>query len=163
MEDMRINRTHGSDEDFISLVKMLDHELWDELNEDQATYDPHNKVQDVKTALVLYVNNEPVACGCLREFSHGTTEIKRMFVRKDSRRKGLSKKILNELELWAKELGYQETILETSIHFNVAVSLYQSAGYSVIPNYGPYQGLKESICMKKVLKAGLPPAPPKEG
>ena len=146
-----IKRTHGLDPDFVELIRMLDHELWDELNEDQATYDPHNKVPDVPTALVIYVQGEPVAIGCLREYDKITAEVKRMFVKKNFRRQGLSKMILEELENWASEKGYSQTILETSIHFKVAINLYKTQGYTVIPNYGPYKDLPDSVCMKKEL------------
>ena len=42
-------------------------------------------------------------------------------------------------------------ILETSIHFKVARTLYQHAGFNIIPNYGPYKDLEESVCMQKIL------------
>ena len=137
----------------MALIRLLDHELWNELKEDQATYDPHNKVPDIDTALVIYLNDEPVAIGCFREYDKTTAEIKRMFVKKEHRGKGLSKRILDELEKWAAEKGYQFAILETSIHFAVAKNLYQTNGYSVIPNYGVYEGLPESVCMKKKLRS----------
>jgi putative acetyltransferase len=64
----------------------------------------------------------------------------------------LSKKILSVLEQWAKEENYRYAVLETSIHFTTARNLYTSTGYKVIPNYGPYSNLPESICMKKKLE-----------
>jgi putative acetyltransferase len=144
-----LKRTTTADPDFQFLVRKLDHELWDELNEDQATYDQFNKVPDIKTALLIYVNDEPAACGCYKEFDKDTIEIKRMFVQKNYRGLGLSKKILQELETWAKENNYRQAILETSIHFKTAKNLYQASGYSITPNYPPYVGLAESVCMKK--------------
>lgn len=149
--DYVIKRTTANDEDFQLLVKALDNELWNELKEDQATYDQYNYVIDIATAIVVYYKKEPVACGCFKEFDEHTVEIKRMFVQKDYRGKGLSKKILSELELWAKEKNYRSAVLETSIHFATARNLYSSNGYNVIPNYGQYANLPESVCMKKVL------------
>jgi putative acetyltransferase len=75
-----------------------------------------------------------------------------MYVDKNYRGKGISKIVLYELEKWAVENGYEYAILETSIHFNTAQNLYKQSGYIVIPNYDQYEGLKESICMKKKLK-----------
>jgi putative acetyltransferase len=146
-----IKRTTSRDPDFQMLIKQLDHELWVELEEDQATYDQFNNVEDVATALVLYLENEPVSCGCFKRFDGNSVEIKRMFVRKDKRGRGLSKKILSELEKWAKEENYEDAVLETSIYFDTARKLYSSSGYHAIPNYGPYADLPESICMKKHL------------
>jgi putative acetyltransferase len=144
-----IKRTTSADKDFQMLITHLDHELWNELKEDQATYDQFNKVPDISTVLIIYQGQQPVACGCFKEIDANTVEIKRMFVEKEWRRKGLSKLILNELEQWAMEKGFENAILETSIHFTTARQLYESSGYTIIPNYPPYQGLTESVCMKK--------------
>ena len=67
-----IKRTTANNEDFQLLVKKLDHELWVELEEDQATYDQYNTVLDIQTAVVIYRNNEPVACGCFKQFDKAT-------------------------------------------------------------------------------------------
>jgi putative acetyltransferase len=144
-----IKRTTSADKDFQMLITHLDHELWNELKEDQATYDQFNKVPDISTVLIIYQGQQPVACGCFKEIDANTVEIKRMFVEKEWRGKGLSKLILNELEQWAMEKGFENAILETSIHFTTARQLYESSGYTIIPNYPPYQGLTESVCMKK--------------
>jgi GNAT superfamily N-acetyltransferase len=146
-----IKRTTANDDDFRLLVKKLDHELWVELEEDQATYDKYNALPDLPTAVLAYYHDEPVACGCFKSFDDDTVEIKRMFVCKEQRGKGLSKKILNELEQWAKEENYKYAVLETSIHFTTARNLYAANGYRITSNYGPYINLPESVCMKKEL------------
>jgi GNAT superfamily N-acetyltransferase len=146
-----IKRTTANDAHFQFLVKNLDHELWNELKEDQATYDQYNVVVDIPTAVVAYSNEEPVACGCFKQFNEETVEIKRMFVQKNHRGKGLSKQILFELEQWAKEKNYRFSVLETSIHFTTARKLYTGNGYEITPNYGQYAGLPESVCMRKRL------------
>jgi putative acetyltransferase len=64
----------------------------------------------------------------------------------------LSKLVLKELEKWAEASGFLNAILETSVHFKAARSLYMNAGYTIIENYDQYKGLAESTCMKKVLK-----------
>ena len=109
----------------------MDNELWNELNEDQATYDQYNKVPDIEyCALYCMINEQPVASGCFKKYSNDTVEIKRMFVEKEYRGKGFSKLILKELEKWADELDLQYAILETSVHFKAARKLYTNAGYS---------------------------------
>src|SRR4051812_40292580 len=112
-QNIFLKRTTAADKDFQLLVECLDHELWDELKEDQATYAPHNKVADIKTAVLIYVNEEPAACGCFKKFDEQTVEVKRMFVQKTYRGLGLSKKILNALEQWAVENSYHYALLET--------------------------------------------------
>jgi GNAT superfamily N-acetyltransferase len=151
MSSLSIKRTSTSNPHFQLLIKALDHELWVELKEDQATYDQFNKVPDIETAVLVYDGPEAIASGCFKEVDPNTVEIKRMFVQKNWRGKGISKIILRELEAWAKEKKFQFAILETSVHFKTARKLYESSGYEIIPNYGPYAGLEESVCMKKEL------------
>lgn len=148
-----LKRTTTGNQDFQFLISLLDHELWVELKEDQATYDGFNKVPDIDTAVIVYVGAEPVACGCFKKYDAETAEIKRMFVQKTWRGKGFSKAVLQELEKWAAEKGFRYAVLETSIHFTTARSLYESSHYCIIPNYPPYTGLAESICLKKELDA----------
>ena len=74
-----------------------------------------------------------------------------MFVLPEYRGHGIALKILNELELWAGELGYGEYILETGKKQPEAIRLYQKAGYSVIPSYGQYLNVENSVCMMKAV------------
>jgi putative acetyltransferase len=150
-EKIIVKRTSSSDKDFQLLIEKLDDELWNELNEDQSTYDQYNKVPGINTVIVIYENEKPVSCGCFKKYTDDTAEIKRMFVEKEHRGKGLSKLVLEELENWARESGFQNAVLETSVHFKTARSLYTHAGYEIITNYGQYAGLEESVCMKKEL------------
>lgn len=151
-----IKKTNTNDADFRLLISHLDNELWNELKEDQATYDQYNKVPGLPTAVLIYENKTAVACGCFKKHDDHTVEIKRMFVEKEYRRKGLSKMVLEALEKWAASQGFQYAILETSIHFEAAKTLYQNAGYAIIPNYDQYIGLEESVCMKKKLMSSQP-------
>ncbi|NOT93229.1 nitrate reductase associated protein [Ferruginibacter sp.] len=153
MEQQTIKRTTSNDKDFQLLIKQLDHELWNELQEDQATYDQYNKVPDLNTVVLVYVNDQPAASGCFKKYNADTVEVKRMFVVKEHRGKGLSKTILAGLEDWAMEQGFKYALLETSIHFIPATTLYKKSGYTIIPNYDQYKGLEESVCMKKDLTA----------
>jgi putative acetyltransferase len=51
-----IKRTTASDPHFKALIELLDHELWVELREDQATYDQFNYVPDIQTVVIVYIN-----------------------------------------------------------------------------------------------------------
>jgi ribosomal protein S18 acetylase RimI-like enzyme len=55
------------------------------------------------------------------------------------------------LEIWAKEVGYTYTILETGKNQPEAINLYQKQDYTIIPNYPPYEAIDNSVCMKKTL------------
>ena len=51
---VKIKRTRSSDVDFQTLTEQLDGDLWNELEEDQATYDQYNKVPGLNTVIVIY-------------------------------------------------------------------------------------------------------------
>ena len=74
-----------------------------------------------------------------------------MYVRPERRGAGIARMILSELETWAGEEGYMQSILETGIKQPEAIALYSRSGYRLIPNYPPYVDVAESICMKKEL------------
>jgi GNAT superfamily N-acetyltransferase len=75
-----------------------------------------------------------------------------MFVSPGSRNKGIASKILSELENWASELSYTKCVLETGKRQPEAVGLYKKNGYKLIPNYGQYTGVENSVCFEKELK-----------
>ena len=89
MGNQTIKRTTSNDKDFQWLIRQLDAELWGELKEGQATYDQYNKVPDLNTVAVVYADGQPAASGCFKNYNEDTVEIKRMFVVKEHRRKGL--------------------------------------------------------------------------
>ena len=98
-----------------------------------------------------YDDEVPVACGGFKEHDSESVEMKRVFVKKENRRQGLSKKVINELEKLVQAKGYKYAVLETGKKQIEAINLYKSSGYEMIENYGPYVGYENSICMKKDL------------
>ena len=72
-----------------------------------------------------------------------------MFVLPERRGNGIAGSVLTELESWAGELDFSECILETGWKQPEAVRLYQKSGYEIIPNYGQYAGVENSVCMRK--------------
>ncbi len=79
----------------------------------------------------------------------GAMEVKRMYTLPEYRGKGIAAAVLNELEKWAAELGCGRCVLETGMKQPEAIRLYEKSGYSVIPNYGQYAGLENSVCFEK--------------
>jgi putative acetyltransferase len=145
---MEILRTNSSNALFKILILKLDQELSDKYGELQKKYDQYNIIES-DTVVIAIDNKTPVGCGCYKKFDNDSAEIKRMFVDKSYRGQGISKKILKELENWAKEKGYKQTLLETGFRQSEAIGLYKGFGYKIIENYGQYIGIETSICMMK--------------
>ncbi|GAB3549884.1 GNAT family N-acetyltransferase [Spirosoma fluminis] len=149
---LSILRTAPDDNRFTALITELNADLRRRYGQQQAQFDPHNNVPaDAKVVLALD-GEIPVGCGCYKVLDEaGRVEIKRMYVRPESRRLGVARLILTELETWAAEEGHSFTRLELADKQPEAIALYRKLGYQRIANYGPYVAIAESICMEKAL------------
>ena len=147
----KLKRTNSNDQDFKSLIVLLDNDLHKINGELMLIYSQHNIIDPIETVVIAYMDDAPVGCGCFKKFAIDTVEIKRMFVIENQRGKGIASAILTELELWAAEIGYTQTILETGKRHHEALGLYKRFGYAVIEKYEPYVDIEESICMGKKL------------
>ena len=148
---IRIVRTDSGNEDFIALVRRLDAWLAEIDGKEHSFYAQLNKIDKIKNAIVLYEDDQPIACGAIREFEPGSMEVKRMYTLPQHRGKGIAGKVLHELEDWAAELGYSKCVLETGKRQPEAISLYKKSGYAAIPNYGQYVAVENSVCFEKIL------------
>ncbi len=150
---MELRYTDGADPDFIALCAMLD----DHLNalaggeERRSEYVPLNKLDHIHDAFVLYDGALPVGCASFKDYEPGVAEVKRVFVRENYRGRGLARKLMQAVEEHARQKGYRSLILETGKPLVSAVALYTNMGYHVIPNYGAYECMGESVCMRKEL------------
>lgn len=144
-------RTNSDNPDFRDLVRELDKDLWSRYDHDMEFYDKYNKIENNPTVVVAYLDRVPVGCACLKAKDVFIAELKRMFVKPECRGKSIGMGILNELESWARELSYKSIVLETGSKQPEAINLYKKAGFTPIPNYPPYIGLHDSICMGKDL------------
>jgi GNAT superfamily N-acetyltransferase len=148
---IRIVRTNSENTDFIELVKYLDADLAKRDGEEHSFYHQFNKIDKLKHVIVLYEHDRAIGCGAMKEILSDSMEIKRMYTVPEARGKGIASKVLQELEKWANELGYQKCILETGKKQPEAIALYKKSGYNLIPNYGQYAGIENSLCFEKVI------------
>jgi len=146
---IEIIKTNSENPDFIDLIAALDKNLWERYPELKANYWGNNVIELNPNVVIVYFEKKAVACGCFKKYEKNTIELKRMFVSPEARGMGLAKKIIQELELWADDLGFSFSVLETLYKQKEAISLYLKVGYSIVDNYEPYVGLENSICMKK--------------
>ncbi len=145
-------RTTSDNLDFQALVVLLDRDLSIRDGDEHAFYAQFNKIDNIQNVIVYYEDGVALGCGAFKKYDSETVEIKRMFVTPEHRGKGIAHAILTELEIWAAALNYSQCILETGVKQPEAIGLYQKAGYTIIPNYGQYENVENSVCMKKRCK-----------
>ena len=147
----KLLKTNSNHPDFQKLTRLFDDYLVEIDGDEKDFFAQYNQIY-IDNVIVCYEDEIAVGCGAFKEYEPTVAEIKRMFVLPEKRGKGIASTVLNALEIWAKENGFQHAILETSNQLTNAISLYKKSGYEVIPNYGQYIEVESSVCMKKILK-----------
>nr|WP_321223260.1 GNAT family N-acetyltransferase [uncultured Psychroserpens sp.] len=146
---IKIIRTDSKNKDFGNLVKELDAYLKVTDGDEHDFYNQYNSIDVLNHVVMAYNNDTPVGCGAFKKFNDTSVEIKRMFTKPEMRGSGIASNILNALEVWAKELNYKTCVLETGIRQKEAVSFYKKNQYQIIPNYGQYIHMDNSLCFEK--------------
>ncbi|MEC4052384.1 GNAT family N-acetyltransferase [Myroides odoratimimus] len=146
-----ITRTNSDNKDFLNLITELDKYLKTTDGDEHDFFDQYNKVDHINHVIVIYEDNHAIACGAIKEYDSHTMEVKRMYTSPIARGKGVASIVLAELEKWSLELGYTRCILEMGKLQTQAEILYRKNNYTVIPNYGQYEGVESSLCFEKVL------------
>ena len=100
-------------------------------------------------------DSRSIGCGAFRPLDRSVAEVKRMFIERAYRGRGMAKAILRHLEDEMRRRGFETSVLETGIKQPEAIGLYRSMGYFPIPAFGAYVGCKYSFCFAKGLQGRL--------
>lgn len=92
-----------------------------------------------------------VGCGGVKRFGTAYGEIKRMYVRPETRGLGLGKLMLQHLIDYTRQAGVSILRLETGIYQTEAISLYERFGFQRIPPFGEYTEDPNSLFYEKQL------------
>ena len=138
---MRFEYTDGNNKDFIELCHGLD----DFLNE--LVGGEENRADDIHDVIIAYDDDIPVGSASFKKYDDECAEVKRVFIKQEYRGKGISNTLMELLENAARKQGYHYLILESGEPLVAA----RKIGYKVIPNYGQYKDMPDSICMRKEL------------
>lgn len=149
---MEIRRLPFTHHDVVALVEEVQAEYTSRYGgPDETPLDPTMFDAPQGAFFVGYVDGTPAAMGGWRfradvnAFGQSAvTEIKRMYVAPRARRRGLARRILDHLELTAREAGAAVMVLETGIEQPEAISLYLSSGYSPVEGFGHYKWSSKS-------------------
>ena len=140
----------------ITLLTELDAEL-------NAAYTPDqrhglslaNLFQPHILFFLAYADNEPAGCGGVA-FYDGLAELKRMYVRPQSRGQGVAQAIVARLEQEARAREINRLVLETGDAQLAALRFYHRAGFTRCSAFGPYAAMPaasivRSIFLEKVI------------
>lgn len=147
-------RTDGKNEDFIENCRLLDMDLDRRVGKQikREKYAKFNQLDEIREAIVVYDDGKPVGGGAIRRYDDETVELKRVFVHNEYQGQGIGSRLVSLLIEWAAQLGYRRMILETGELLAESCAVYRKLGFTVIPNYGPYADMPESLCMAKAIQ-----------
>jgi putative acetyltransferase len=164
LQSFEIEREPLTSEIASALIATLNAELSALYPEPGATHfslDPSEVALGSGTFVVARLDGRPIGCGALRsvrdrelvrELGRGVGELKRMYVAREARGKGIGRALLDRLEGEARTLGLTQLVLETGTRQVEAIALYRRAGFKEIPPYGEYAASSTtSVCMAKEL------------
>ena len=147
-------RTDGKNEDFIENCRLLDMDLDRRVGRQikREKYQKFNQLDEIREAIVVYDHGRAVGGGAIRRYDDENIELKRVFVHNEYQGQGIGSRLVSLLIEWAAELGYRRMILETGELLAESCAVYRKLGFAVIPNYGPYADMPESLCMAKTIQ-----------
>lgn len=114
------------------------------------TLDPEELAAPNAQFLLARVDGRPVGCIAVVDMlRYG--ELKRLFVAASARGMGLGRRLVEEAEAVARDIGLSLLRLETGPELAPAVQLYRSLGYRDRGPFGDYADLPCSLFMEKRL------------
>jgi putative acetyltransferase len=153
MRTIEIKTVPPDDRDLHDLIGRLDRELL-ALYPAEGVFGVDFASPEVAkmTFCVAYANGTPAGCGAMKPLGGGAAELKRFFVERSFRGKGIASLILEHIEAAARRSGVAVMRLETGPKQPAAIALYRKFGYREIERYGEYAGCAHSYCMEKPLE-----------
>lgn len=90
--------------------------------------------------IVARSDGAPVGCGALKRLDADVGEIKRVWIAREMRGRGVASRLMDELETLARKVGFHTVKLDTNKALTEAHALYRKRGYRETERYNdnPY-------------------------
>ena len=167
------------DEAFLAVVDSFSRKAKAELAAlEKLEFQYNDKVSsdNIHDTIVVYKNNEAVACGGLTMYSEDRAELVDIYVEPEYENFGLEAEIVRRLEAKAKIKGYNWCVVKlntgrdkvlrevsSSIEsselistdklakdsFNETYNLYKRAGYRLMPDFGEYSEISDCLYLER--------------
>ena len=146
---MKTVLTDETDERFHNLVSELDKGYFERIGEDLKKYENYNEFKNPHIVILAMDGNNPVACASYRIFDEDSVEFKRVFVKKEYRKRGIAYCLIRNLEKIVMINNFKYSYIVTGKKNFAAINLYKKLDYQVIDNIGQFSDDDVVICMKK--------------
>ena len=142
---MNIQPISITDTTVLELFSQHDDFMIEFLGEDSHYYTRYTENEKIENVWVVYVENLPAGCIAYRTKADGVGEVKRLFLLKEYRGKGISKELMKAIEAHARSLGCTGLFLDTRITLEPAVSLYRIYGFDIVFQQGLYVQMRKEL------------------
>ena len=142
---MNVVSMKTADRNVLELFSLHDDHMIDFLGEYSRYYTRYSENENLENIWVLFDEEFPAGCIAYRKKSDNTGEVKRLFIKKEYRGRGLSKQLLEIVEGYASEQGCDTLFLDTRITLEPAVSLYHSFGFEITFQQEMYIQMEKKI------------------
>lgn len=142
---MKIVSMDTTDKNILQLFSAHDDYMIEFLGDDSWCYTRYSESENIEKVWGLSIDNHVIGCIAYRKKDDKIGEVKRLFIRKEYRGKGIAKTLLKTVEDYAKEQGCDKLFLDTRITLEPAVSLYRSFGFNIVFQQGLYIQMEKKI------------------
>lgn len=118
-------------------------------SESRHGYNVEKLLREKVDFFLVREDGEAAGCGGVQLYGTDYGELKRMYVRPRFRGRGLGKFLLEHLADHARRNGVALLRLETGIHQEEAIGLYEGSGFQRIPPFGTYREDPLSVFFEK--------------
>lgn len=146
---MKMVLTDEKDVRFLNLVEELDYGYYLRIGDELEKYNQYNEFKDPHIVMLMMDGDEAIACASYRKFDYQSVEFKRVFVKKEYRKRGIAYKLIKELEKDVIENGYKYSYIVTGINNHAAIGLYEKLDYFKTDKFGQFKEDETVLCMKK--------------
>lgn len=135
-----MNSVSANTSDFRVLQLFSEHDsfMLDFLGDDKVYYTRYSESENIENVWIACEHDLPMGCIAYRKKSPEIGEVKRLFIKKEYRGRGISKQLFSVLKDHARAQGCRKLYLDTRITLEPAVSLYRNLGFDITFQQGLY-------------------------
>lgn len=149
---MNIILTDEKDEQFLNLVEELDDGYYQRIGEELEKYKQYNEFKDPHIVMLMVDDDNAIACASYRTCGEKSVEFKRVYVKKEYRKRGIAYRLIKELEKDAIEKGFIYSYIVTGKNNHAAIGLYEKLDYFKTEKFGQFRDDETVVCMKKIFR-----------
>lgn len=142
---MNIIPVKAEEESVRTLFSEHDDFMIDFLGDDRRYYTRYSEKEKLEMVWVVFLDNLLAGCIAYRKKEDGAGEVKRLYIKKEYRGRGIAGELLRTVECHAREQGCHTLFLDTRITLEPAVSLYRSFGFTIIFQQGLYIQMEKEL------------------